>query len=167
MVKLIQMDSLIILGAKYLFVAVPLIYCAAWLQASRKNKAPMALSIILSGIAAGILDKVSAKLYYDPRPFVSHHVTPLVQHAADNGFPSEHTLFTFTIAAALFFYRPKLSYAAAILSAAVGISRVAAHVHSPIDIIGGAIMGIAAGAAGYFLADAYISRRHRRAGKNA
>lgn len=165
MVKLVKMDSLIIFGAKYLFVTLPLIFCVAWFQASRKNKVNMALAIILAGIAAGILDKAFSKLYYDPRPFVGHHVTPLIKHAADNGFPSEHTLLTFTIAAVLFFYRPKLSYAAGILAAIVGISRVAAHVHSPIDIIGGALMGIIAGTTGYFLADAYLSRRLRRTDK--
>lgn len=153
------MDSLIIFGAKYLFVAVPVIFCVAWFMAPRKKKVDMALAIVLAGIIAGILDKVTSKLYYDPRPFVSHHITPLVTHAADNGFPSEHTLFTFTIAAVLYFYRPKLGYIAGVLAALVGISRVAAHVHSPIDIVGGAVMGIAAGLAGYFLIRAYLSRR--------
>ena len=146
------MDSLIIFGAKYLFIAVPLLYLLAWLQANRRYKALLALAFIIAGIAAVILDKISAKLYYDPRPFVAHHLKPLVAHAADNGFPSDHTLFTITIATALIFYRPKLGTLAFIIGLLVGISRVAAHVHSPIDIIGAALMGIAAGWLGYYLA---------------
>jgi len=153
------MDSLIIFGAKYLFLAVVLIFCVAWLQASRKFKVNMALAIVLAGVVAGILDKTAAKLFYDPRPFVSQHITPLVSHAADNGFPSEHTLFTFVIAAVLYFYRPKLSYLAFGLAAIVGVSRVAAHVHSPIDIIGGIIFGLVAGYTGYFLTAKYAARR--------
>jgi membrane-associated phospholipid phosphatase len=35
----------------------------------------------------------------------------------------------------------------------VGAARVGAHIHSPIDIIGGALMGAAAGYIGYRLAN--------------
>jgi undecaprenyl-diphosphatase len=146
------MDSVIIFGAKYLFIFVALIFCWGWLRANRKFKVHMAVAIVLAGVIAAILDKIASKLYYDPRPFVTHNVTPLVAHAADNGFPSEHTLFSFAVAAVLFFYRPKLGYAAFLLAALVGIARVAAHVHSPIDIIGGIIIGLIAGWAGYQLA---------------
>jgi undecaprenyl-diphosphatase len=145
------MHSLIIFGAKYLFIALPILYLLAWLQANRKYKVELAVAFVVAGILAAIFDKVGAKLYYDPRPFVSHHLTPLVQHAADNGFPSEHTIFTITIATLLIFYRPKLGALAFLLGLLVGISRVAAHVHSPIDIIGGLLMGVVAGAAGYYL----------------
>lgn len=146
------MDQVIIFCAKYLFVFVVLIFAWAWLQAPMVYKKRMSAAIIIAGIIAGILDKIIGKLYYDPRPFVTHHVTPLVKHAADNGFPSEHTILTFTIAAVLFFYRPKLSYLAFILAALVGIGRVAAHVHSPVDILGGVIIGLVAGYTGYYLA---------------
>jgi undecaprenyl-diphosphatase len=153
------MHSIIVFCAKYLFVFVVLVFGWGWLQANRKKKLSMAAAIILAGIAAAILDKLAGKLYYDPRPFVTHHITPLVAHAADNGFPSEHTLFTFTIATVLYFYRPKLSYLAFGLALLVGIGRAAAHVHSPIDIIGGIILGVIAGWSGYrlsrFLAGKY------------
>jgi undecaprenyl-diphosphatase len=149
------MHQIIIFCAKYLFVFVVLIFCWGWLQANRKTKINMAAAIVSAGIAAVILDKLAGKLYYDPRPFVTHHVTPLVAHAADNGFPSEHTLFTFTVATVLYFYRPKLSYLAFGLALLVGIGRVAAHVHSPIDIIGGIILGVLAGWTGYSIAKKY------------
>jgi len=157
------MDSIIVFGAKYLFVFVVLVFCWGWLKANRSYKIQMAAAIIAAGIVAAILDKIAGKLYYDPRPFVTHHITPLVAHAADNGFPSEHTLFTFTVAAVLYFYRPRLSYLAFGLALLVGISRVAAHVHSPIDIIGGLVMGIAAGWAGYFLAARYVKKSDAKA----
>ena len=144
------MNSLIIFGAKYLFIIVALIYVLAWAQANRKYKIQMAAALILAGIIAVILDKIAGKLYYDPRPFVTHHIKPLVAHSADNGFPSEHTLFTMAVSAVLVFFRPKLGILSFILAILVGVSRVAAHVHSPIDIVGGALMGIAAGAAGYY-----------------
>lgn len=155
------MDSIIIFCAKYLFIFVALIFAWAWLRADRKHKYHMTIALILAGATAAILDKVSGRLYYDPRPFVTHHVTPLVSHAADNGFPSEHTMFCFTVAAVLYFYRPKLSYLAFGVAIAVGIGRVAAHVHSPIDIIGGIIIGLLAGWAGRSLA-LILARKYGR-----
>lgn len=153
------MDSLIIFGAKYLFIFVVLLYVLAWAQANRNYKVRMAAAIIIAGIIAAILDKIAGKLYYDPRPFVTHNVRPLVAHAADNGFPSEHTLFTMAVSAALVFFRPKLGALSFILAVLVAISRVAAHVHSPIDVIGGALIGIAAGAAGYYLTPRLLALR--------
>lgn len=147
------MDSLIIFGAKYLFIIVALIYALAWAQANRKYKIQMAIAIILAGIISLIIDKIAGKLYYDPRPFVTHHIKPLVAHIADNGFPSEHTIFTMAVSAVLVFFRPKLGVLSFVLAVLVGVSRVAAHVHSPIDIVGGALIGIAAGLAGYYLTE--------------
>ncbi len=145
------MDSLIIFGAKYLFIFIILIVLIAWLQAGSKLKKEMFLVGLLAGIIAVALDKLSSKLYYDSRPFVTHNIKPLIAHAADNGFPSEHTLFSFTLAAVIFFYRPRLGMAAAIVALMVGVARVAAHVHSPIDILGGLVLGAIAGYLGYWL----------------
>jgi undecaprenyl-diphosphatase len=160
------MDSIIIFCAKYLFIAVVLIYAWAIYQASPRHRKALAISLIAAGIAAVILDKAAGKLYYDPRPFVSHNVKPLIAHSADNGFPSEHSLFSMTLAAALYFYRRKLGMAAALLAIIVGIARVAAHVHSPIDIIGGVVLGAAAGYIGFRTAERYSDRPvKRRAGQ--
>jgi undecaprenyl-diphosphatase len=145
------MDSLITFGAKYLFIAVVLIWIVAWWQAAHGHKRQLAWATVIAVVVAGVLDKVTSKLYYDPRPFVSRHLHPLIAHAADNGFPSEHTLFSATLAAALLFFRPKLGVAAFIIALVVGAARVAAHVHSPIDIAGGAIIGLIAGYAGYLV----------------
>lgn len=130
----------------------------AWLQAGRHQKKQIALAIFTALIIALILDKTGAKLYYDPRPFMTQNVTPLVAHAADNGFPSQHTLYSVTLAVTLIFYRKKLGWIALGIALAVGIARVAALVHSPIDIIGGALFGAAAGSAGYWLSKKILSR---------
>jgi undecaprenyl-diphosphatase len=146
------MDSLIIFGAKYLFIFVVVLALAAWLQANWKIKKQMLLAGVLAGLMAAIFDKIFSHLYYDPRPFVTHQLQPLVAHAADNGFPSEHTLFSIALATVIFFYRPRIGIAAGVIALIVGVSRVAAHVHSPIDILAGVILGIASGYLGYYLA---------------
>jgi undecaprenyl-diphosphatase len=153
------MDSIIIFGAKDLFVLVVLIWLVVWWQSSRKNRTELAIATIAAGIIAGILDKIAGKIFYDPRPFVTHHLTPLVTHAADNGFPSEHTILTATLAGVLFFYRPKLAGLAFLIAILVGSARVAAHVHSPIDIIGGLVIGLVSGYGGYYLTRNFWSAR--------
>ena len=150
------MDNLIIFGAKYLFVVVVLIYGLALWQASPKHRKQLLVGLVVAGIIAVILDKIGGKLFYDPRPFVTHHIKPLVAHSADNGFPSEHTILTFAIGSLIAAFRPKLGGLALVLALLVGISRVAAHIHSPIDIIGGAAIGLAAGAAGYYASQKFL-----------
>lgn len=145
------MDVIIIFGAKYLFIFVVLIFLYAWIKAGRYKK-QMAAALVLAGFASIIMSKAGAELFYNPRPFFIQNITPLVEHAADNGFPSEHTLYSFTIATTLVFYRPKLAYIALFLAFLVGTARVAAYVHFPIDIIGGALMGLTVGWLGYFVA---------------
>lgn len=152
------MDSLIIFGAKYLFLFVVLIGLIVWLQLPRRHKLELALALIVAVIIAVIIDKIAGWLYYDPRPFTNHSFKPLVAHTADNGFPSEHTLYTFMISAVIYAYRRNLAILAAGLALLVGISRVAAYVHSPIDIIGGIIFGIIAGYGGYRIAPYILSR---------
>jgi undecaprenyl-diphosphatase len=152
------MDPLIVFGAKYLFLAVLLVWLVAWFQANRKLKIEIIVASVVAGIIAAILDKLASKLYYDPRPFATHNLKPLVNHVADNGFPSEHTLFSITLATVIFFYRPRLGMLAFAVAIIVGISRVAAHVHSPIDIIGGIVFGAAAGYMGYLLAPKLIEK---------
>jgi undecaprenyl-diphosphatase len=152
------MDSVIIFCAKYLFIAVVLLYLLALVQASRKHRKALIVSLIVAGVIAVVLDKLGGKLYYDPRPFVSQHLNPLIQHSADNGFPSEHTVFSMTIAILLTYYRRRLGVLAVLIAYIVGVARVAAHVHSPIDIIGAIIIAAIAATIGYKSADKILNK---------
>lgn len=79
--------------------------------------------------------------YHRPRPFLT---LPVHQLIADNeySFPSGHAAFFFAMAMAIYFYNKKWGawfFAAAVLITA---ARVAAGVHYPTDILGGAIVGV-------------------------
>src|SRR5919199_4897641 len=52
-----------------------------------------AVLLVLSYVFA----QIGGFVYNDPRPFAVEHFQPLLAHAADNGFPSDHAL----VAAAL------------------------------------------------------------------
>jgi undecaprenyl-diphosphatase len=162
----LDMDSVIIFCAKYLFIAVVLLYLLALVQASRKHRKTLIVSLIVAGIVAVALDKLGGKLYYDPRPFVSQHLRPLIQHSADNGFPSEHAVFSMTIGILLTYYRRRLGVLAMLLAYIVGVARVAAHVHSPIDIIGGIIIAAVAATIGYFAAEKLLDQPKHRVGRS-
>jgi undecaprenyl-diphosphatase len=157
------MDSVIIFCAKYLFVVVVLLYLWAIYQASQRDRKALVIAVVIAGITAVILDKIGGKVYYDPRPFVSQHITPLIRHSADNGFPSEHTTFSMTIAILLLYYRRRLGALAVIIAYIVGVARIAARVHSPVDIVGGIVIGIIAATAGYFIVKKLLGEPKRRA----
>jgi undecaprenyl-diphosphatase len=146
------MDSVIIFLAKDLIVFIIILAFVTWYKLSPKLKKESVLSLLFTLLAAIILTKIAGALYYHPRPFIVEHIQPLIPHGSDNGFPSEHTVLGASLTALIYFYNKKLAAAALILTIAMGAGRVWAHVHSPIDILGGLVIGAVAGWAGYQIA---------------
>lgn len=146
------MDSLIIFCAKYVIVFVVLGWLVAMWRIRKDLRLQFLVATVLAGIIAVVLSRIASKLYYDPRPFVSQHIKPLIDHAADNGFPSDHALFTMTLTAVTYFYSRKLAGLMLIGTILVGLARVLAHVHSPLDIVTGWLIGCVGAAAGYYIA---------------
>lgn len=138
--------SLIVAVAKYAVFLIPIAAVLVWVQVPRTQKLALAAVGVLTIVLAVVGIEVAAHLWTDPRPFVVDGQAPLIPHAADNGFPSDHTTFGAAIAAALAPWRRRLAAALLVLAAAVGASRVAAHVHHVPDIIGGWLIGVAAAA---------------------
>jgi undecaprenyl-diphosphatase len=135
------MDALIIFGATYL-IAVPVLVLLAYILFSRGKKLRQLIWLsVLSLPVAFITAKLAGLLYYDPLPFVEGNFKPLIAHAANNGFPSDHTLLAATIATVLLYVDAKSGIALWIIALLIGISRVAAGVHHITDIVGA--MGIA------------------------
>ncbi len=134
--------SIVVFLAEYLpFVILAIgILFFLWLDIVRKKS--MFVFSLLSGVLALIMDKTLNLLIISPRPFVLKGIDPLIAHAADNGFPSEHALFVFLIAGAVFAYNRKLGIILGGMGAFVGIARVIADVHHPIDILGGFLIAV-------------------------
>lgn len=149
---------MIIFCAKYLIFIIGLMVLAVLAKLKSRTRWEFTAAVILAGVTALILSKLASTLYYHPRPFVTSGVQPLVAHAANNGFPSDHTTVAAALAMVIYFYRRKLGAITFVLAALVGIGRVAAHVHSPVDILGGAVLGVLAGSAGYWLAKKLLDK---------
>ena len=82
---------------------------------------------------------------YSPRPFIVNHLVPLVSDPRREwyaSFPSGHTIFLFSLATSVWFENKKAGTALFLVAALVGIARIAAGVHWPSDILGGAILGV-------------------------
>lgn len=134
------MNMLIILSAKYLYLVSILIAVAYFLKANKDIKKKIFLLALVSFPLSLILSKISSFFIKDPRPFVVEHIKPLIAHAADNGFPSDHTLLTMAIASVVFAYNKKLGAVLFVITFLVGAARVLAYVHHPLDIIGSIVI---------------------------
>jgi undecaprenyl-diphosphatase len=108
----------------------------------RAEQKRLALYGIIALPVTYIVAKLLALLYDDPRPFVVGHFAPLVAHAADNGFPSDHTLLLAALASVFYPYSKKASWTIWAITLVVGFSRVAAGIHHAIDIIGAIAIAI-------------------------
>lgn len=105
----------------------------------------------VSGALTIALVKLGAALYAHPRPFVVFHAVPLVAHAADNAFPSDH-LAAIGLAAGYLWTRSRaLAVLALAVALAVGWARVLALLHWPIDVACGFLFGLAAAAIGHWI----------------
>lgn len=137
-----NMENLIIFGARYLtgvMIAIAVIY---FLKQSRKRKIEMAVFAIITLPAIYLMAKIASALYFNPRPFVVENFIPLVEHANNNGFPSDHTLLSVAVAMVIFFYNKKLGGMLLFLALLVGIARVLAGVHHVLDIVGSFVIAI-------------------------
>src|SRR5712692_2309897 len=136
-------DLLILVAAKYLFIAIPLLAFAYWLRSPLPTKKYLVVLGVLVGISALAVGRLIAHFYFDPRPFVTHHITPLIPHEPDNGFPSDHTLLSATIAAVVTTCSLPMGAGLWVLTAIVGIARIVAGLHTPLDVGGSVVIATA------------------------
>lgn len=153
------MHELIILSAKYLYLLVVAGIGIIWLRLPKDQKLKAAITIIVAGLIAFILSRIAGQLYYDPRPFVTQHVAPLIPHAADNGFPSDHALLTMALTAIAYAYSKRIATAMLLLTVIIGIARVLAKIHSPLDIAGGWVLGVIGAVASYYAVKWFWQRK--------
>lgn len=138
------MSFLIVFIGQYVVFIVGLIALAVTLFSEKSVRNKIIMLAIPSFLVAFGIASLAGTLYYNPRPFVLEQTIPLIPHEADNGFPSHHTLYAIVASASMFMYRLKTGILLGILAVLVGVSRVIAGIHHPIDIVGSVAIAIAA-----------------------
>jgi undecaprenyl-diphosphatase len=137
-------DSLIRFVGRYFFLVSVVVVALYWLRAKVSVKISLAWHLIAGGVLAVVLAVIAGHLYYDPRPFVTHHLVPLIAHSADNGFPSDHALLTAFLAFTMFLYSKRTGIFLLIIALFVSWARVAAHIHNPRDMVGSFVIAFVA-----------------------
>jgi undecaprenyl-diphosphatase len=137
-------------SASDIIFLAPLLLAALWLwpveARQRAFNQRIAFVAAVGGVLALLLAAGVAHLHSDARPFVTDaSARLLIPHAADSGFPSEHTTLAFAIGSAIVWWRRSLGLITLAFAALVGISRVYVGVHWPVDVAAGALVGAVAG----------------------
>ena len=149
--RIYMVDTLSIFAANYLWYVIIGIAAVYFLILSRPEQKRMLIFAALVLSLVYLVSLLGGALYYDPRPFVVEHFTPLIPHKPSNGFPSDHVLWSAATAA---IFSPSNKYLCLILwllTILVGASRVHAGVHHPIDIADSILMAIVAASIVYFI----------------
>ncbi len=144
-------DSLIILRAVYLWyivmAAVALFVIATFFpkfrEYRRRNVELFIFTFVSAFVSRFIITELIRFFYNRPRPFEAlADINQLVDRAGGGSFPSGHAALSFAAATVVSFYYPKTSILFFVAALSIGIGRVAAGVHWPSDILGGAVVGV-------------------------
>lgn len=156
------MDTLIIFGAKYLFLAIPLITVIQFFRLPPPERRSWLVVAVISLPLTFLLLEIAKHVWYNPRPFVVAQHAPLVAHAPDNGFPSDHTILC---AALSFLWLPQKKRTALVcflITILVGLARVLAEVHHVIDIVGSILIAVIGIDVSYFLLRPRIEKLYQK-----
>jgi undecaprenyl-diphosphatase len=100
--------------------------------------------LTVAGVAAADLLAFAVKtaVRVDRPPVRYATPAPLVRVPTDYSFPSGHTATSFAAAVVLGWALPRRAWLFYVLAAAIGFSRIYVGVHYPIDVLGGAVLGL-------------------------
>lgn len=146
--------------AEYLLYAMAIAFAVIWIFAEgRDGRTRLLVAAALGLVLVWVLITVAAALHDDPRPFVQNPALhPLIAHAADNGFPSDHSAAAGLIAILVWLRHRWYGTVLAVCAVVVAGARVAAHVHHLQDVAAGLLIGGLAGWLGSIAATALIDR---------
>lgn len=149
------LDSLGFYIAHYGAIVFPLALVYLWFRrgdvsAKQADYRAALLALVSLGIALAAA-QVIGHFYFRPRPFSSHAVNLLLDRSPDPSFPSDHTVFAFSIVAVVWLYSKRAGWPLLVAGMLLGLSRVFCGTHYPLDIAGGIALGFAAGLAAWRL----------------
>jgi len=107
----------------------------------KKHFNPVALSLF-SAVFARIFIELIYFIFPTKRPFEVLEVNQLVFHTPSDSFPSGHATFFFALATIIFLHNKKAGTVYFLFAFLISLARVFSGIHWPLDILGGAAVGI-------------------------
>ena len=143
-----------VLGSDYAVpAAMGLTILAHWFaggDADDRMRRQVGVFVALTAVAlASWIVFAGNELYFRPRPFdgaLDHEVMVLLYRPTDSSFPSNSAAVAFAAAAGVWLISRRAGLALFGLAAAYGTARVYGGIHYPLDIVGGAAVGLVAAA---------------------
>ncbi|HZQ02559.1 MAG TPA: phosphatase PAP2 family protein [Gaiellaceae bacterium] len=120
-------------GALWLLVALAL-------ALALRRPGLLAWTVVADGVGELASEALKAAI-----PRARPHLQPLVALPHSHSFPSGHATTSFACATVLAAAVPRLRFPLYLLAAAVAWSRVYVGVHYPLDVLAGAVLGLAIG----------------------
>jgi undecaprenyl-diphosphatase len=143
------LDWIARLGADDHVIPIVLVLLVLLLLLIAKNRRDReaALTCIICTLLAVILSMVILfafnAAFFRPRPFTSYSsVHMLFYHNTDSAFPSNAATLAFVLAFSVVIFDRKVGAVMLVLAGFVGLARIVVGVHYPLDIIGGALLGL-------------------------
>ncbi|MFZ2836562.1 MAG: phosphatase PAP2 family protein [Candidatus Saccharimonadales bacterium] len=126
---------------------VPIVLLGAWalvFKIPKGHRYEAYTRIVMAGLTAYLVAKLIGMVYQpgDARPFELLGVAAGASSLNNPGFPSDHALFATAILLAVWF-ETRLRVVTIIMTACLvlmGLGRVLALVHTPLDVIGGVVI---------------------------
>lgn len=118
---------------------------------NRKLAVGIVAAVVLSEVVVFVLDSA----YFRPRPYpvVANPYIPPVRDGSAS-FPSGHSTRAFAIGSVVSILKGRKYATIFIVAGGIALSRVLVGVHFPLDVTGGAFLGITLGVSALFLTDA-------------
>ncbi|MCK6162457.1 undecaprenyl-diphosphatase [Bacillus pumilus] len=126
--------------AEYTVLLAALMCLFIWFQNRSRTNRRVVVSAGFTFILAELIGKIAGIFYSNQQPFAEmSHVNLLIQKEVNNSFPSDHTIFIFSVCLIFWLFHKRHVYWL-IIACAVGFSRIWVGVHYPFDVLAGAVI---------------------------
>ena len=116
---------------------------AWWLVKKRSALRHRLSHVFLAALLAWVVAMLMKHVSHSDRPFVElQNVDQLVFNVKTYAFPSGHAAFFSALGSAVYLINRKIGLVILISAAVIGLARVAAGIHWPIDVVVGFLVGM-------------------------
>ena len=116
------------------------------------TKDPRLLRLVVVPAASFAALSLFRKALDRPRPYEALDIVPLIPRDKKGAsFPSRHVFSVFVIAMAWGWVCPPVGWFLGAVGVLLAAVRVVAGIHFPLDVLAGALLGVACGAVGFYL----------------